>query len=264
MNTSGEKPCPSDLVLDRYLVGELDTSLRHDVESHTEGCSRCRSLLEERREQARLFSAAPTLPSRAAATLARFENERPAPWWSRPRTWATGFAAAAAAGLVAVVVLRGGLLHPGSEEIGSVRLKGSLALSAFVKRGETVERARSGEVFHPGDALRFAYSTEHDGYLAIASVDAKQVVSVYYPVEHDRAAAIPAGVGKLLPGSTILDETLGLETVIGVHCLRPFAVADLRQRAQPILTVLREGKDAASLLPQRDCRAARFELRKER
>jgi len=145
-----------------------------------------------------------------------------------------------------------------------VRSKGSFALSAFVKRGETVERARSGEVFHPGDALRFSYSADRDGYLAIVSVDARQVVSVYHPAAGDQAPAAPAGAANVLPGSTILDDTLGAETVIGVCCPGPFAVAAVRQGAKSILSALRSGGDVASLLPQRGCRVARFELRKER
>jgi hypothetical protein len=254
------QPCPSDLVLDRYVAGELDEGARHELEAHASACQACRDLLEERRAQARVYAEAPALPSRAVEALARVESERPARWWSRPRLWVPGLAAAVAAGLVAVVVLRHGLVQPGEGD--GVRLKGSFALSAFVKRGEAVEPARSGEVFHPGDAVRFAYTSDRNGYLAIAGVDAKQVVSIYYPVEPREAVAAPAGQG-VLPGSTILDETLGPETVIGLHCPRAFPITALSQRARPIADALRAGKDPGPLLPHGACRVARFELRKE-
>ncbi len=255
--------CPSDLVLDRYLVGELDERARLALESHAAACEPCRGLLEARREEQRRFAEAPSLPSRAVATLARLEAERPRPAASRLRALLLGgLATAAVASLLAVLLLRGDLLRPSGEE--GVRLKGSFALSAFVKRGERVEPARSGEVFHPGDALRFDYSASEDGYLAIASLDAKQVVSLYHPAEAERAAPAPAGAKRLLPGSTILDETLGEETVLGVHCPRPFELASLRARLPSLLAALRAGRPAGPLLPEPACRTARFELRKER
>jgi hypothetical protein len=263
-SASDDRRCPSDLVLDRYLVGELDEAARRELETHAAACEACRGLLEARREEVRRFAEAPSLPSRAVATLGRLEQER-ARRGSRVRALLLGgLAAAAVASLLAVLVLRGDLLRPGGEGRDVLRLKGSFALSAFVKRGENVEAARSGERFHPGDALRFEYSATTAGHLAIVSLDAKQVVSLYYPVASARTAPAPAGSKLLLPGSTILDETLGEETVIGVHCPRPFELATLRARLPALLAALRAGRPHGALLPEPGCRTARFELRKER
>jgi len=87
---------------------------------------------------------------------------------------------------------------------------------------------------------------------------------VYYPSSASRAPRVVRGSERPLPESTILDDTLGRETVAGVLCPRPFSVARVRKAAAGLITDLRRGKPVSGRLPDPGCRVARFELQKRR
>jgi hypothetical protein len=65
-------------------------------------------------------------------------------------------------------------------------------------------------------------------YLAVLSVDGAKHASTYYP-DSRLAARQEPGREAALPSSTVLDDTLGAETVYGVSCPRPFDVETLRE-----------------------------------
>jgi len=188
------------------------------------------------------------------------------PWALRLVPLLGGLAMAAAAVLLLLVWPAAPPPESGQGyEQGGLRIKGGLSVGAFVKRGGTVQAARSGQVFHPGDELRFTYSARGGGYFALVGLDAADVVTLYHPTGTgaDRAVAVKPGAGRPLPGSTILDATLGPETVVGVLCPRPFPAQMLRRRASRLVAGLRhDGHVRVALLPADDCQVARFELDK--
>lgn len=264
-STGAESSCPSDLVLDRRLAGELDPQETARLEAHLVGCASCRQRLERLERLAETYRSGTDLAGEAARTLARLRQEAETrPHRSRVAAWLAGLAAAAAAAALALAMLlpSGG---PPTDGVGhGTRIKGGFALGAFLKRGTTVERARSGQVFHPGDALRFSYTAQgKGGHLALVGVDAKQVVTLYHPAKAGPAASVPAGVGQPLAGSTILDETLGPETVVGVLCAESFDTKVLVQRGPALVSAVRAGRDPAQWLPRAGgCQLARFDLDK--
>lgn len=267
--------CASDLTIDRLLVDELDHDELHDLEDHTARCPACKELIARRRQQAQAFCSRPHLQQEAAAVLARWQQERqtdPQPLRKRPRLplWFPLLGGLAMAGAAAALLLL--LLPPKPppppDELGQhsdrLRIKGGFSLTAFVKRGPSVTKARSGETFFGGDVVRFAYTSQISGYLALVGVDAGQVVTLYHPARGETAVAIAAGVGQALPGASELDETLGQETVIGVLCPRPFTTITVTRRAREIVSALRRDQQVGpGLLPQPRCRVARFELNKK-
>jgi hypothetical protein len=273
-----ENPCPSDLLLDRYLAGELEAGEREVLERHLAGCEACGERVQERRAELEGYKARPELPSDAAAVLRRWaaagaqkaaEGEglgvegRPrrsaAPIMKRLWVWGPSLAAAAAAAVLVVILLPRQAAPPGEGD--GLRIKGSFAIGAFLRRDGAVSRARSGQVFHPGDQLRFSYASRRDGYLCLVGLDAKKVVTVYHPWDAASAPRVVQG-NRALPDSTVLDETLGRETVVGVLCPKPFAVAGLKKAAPRLIADLREGKPVSDHLPDPKCRVARFELEK--
>ena len=105
----------------------------------------------------------------------------------------------------------------------------------------------------PGDALRFTYGAKDARYVAVLSVDGAKRASTYYPASGAVRLEAP-GATVPLPLSTILDDTLGEETIYGVGCAQPFVVEALR--------------DALQRAPGRPpvvagCDVARIELHKE-
>jgi hypothetical protein len=115
-----------------------------------------------------------------------------------------------------------------------------------------VRAGSDGERVTAGDRLEFSYSSPDDAYLAVVSIDAARKVSVYYGRD-GRAAPVPAASRALLEHSTELDATLGPETVYGLLCAEPIALA-------PVLQALERAPDRAPSAP--GCALERIALHK--
>ncbi|HUS65302.1 MAG TPA: hypothetical protein VMZ28_12195 [Kofleriaceae bacterium] len=222
MERTRAQGCVSDLRLDRMMAGELAEEDARSARGHIDGCAMCAARLAEVEADRASFRAAPpalALPAGAVSAAAR------EPAWVRLRRWlwpATAVLAAAAALLVWRVAGRGA--GNGGD---TTRLKGRDHLGFYVKRGDAVARGAGGEVLRPGDTVRFTYTAQQRGYLAIASVDGAGQVSVYH-ADGERAAAIEPGEDAALPGGVELDAVLGAETVYGFFCRAPVAVGAVR------------------------------------
>jgi hypothetical protein len=86
----------------------------------------------------------------------------------------------------------------------------------------------------PKDALRFAYTAPRPVFLTVLSVDPMNAVSVYYASKE--TSPEPAGREIAVEASTILDETIGRETIYGALCKRfvdPSALEEAIRRAEP-------------------------------
>jgi hypothetical protein len=106
------------------------------------------------------------------------------------------------------------------------RTKGAPSVGFYIKRGSQVLRGASGEIVHPGDVLRFTYTTERPRYFALLNADAEGA-TIYHPltptpelIEPGRDAALGFGVE--------LDAQLGTERVFGVFCDTPVELEPLR------------------------------------
>ena len=195
--------CLSRLHCDQLLNGELED--REDLKQHHASCARCSALLAAHRRERAAFAVPMARPRGLAQGRAR---------------WTIGLAAIAAMFCVWLVASRG---RVGDTEI---RYKGKPVLAFYVKHGQAVREGAPGDVVCPNDAINFVVSTEQPAFVAIISIDGAGKVSAYYP-EGATAAAIPAGRDQVLPRSVLLDDTLGLERIVGVFCDRPMEVAEL-------------------------------------
>lgn len=207
---SRPESCLSDFALDRRLAGELDPREEAEVRAHLDGCVRCAQRWDELPRERETFMNEPLPPQ------LRAHSERKA---SRRRLVAAGGLAAMAAAVLLFV-----RFYPAEE----TRTKGSsVKLGFYVKHGEHVRLGGPGEHVSPGDALRFVYTTQNARHLAVLSVDGARRASIYYP-SGTTSAPVAAGDDVALPVSTVLDDTLGGETIYGVFCAEPFAVEPLR------------------------------------
>lgn len=224
--TRGEA-CASDLAIDRMLAGELSANEAPTFEAHIENCARCNERVAQLRTAHAAFS------SEVPRELAK-RADRPNPGGEHGlaavrsrRRWihSLGGAVALAAALLFLVRRAN---EPLGEVVDSIeRSKGSAYVSFHVQHSGAVRLAAEGEQVVPGDAIEFSYSAHAAGYLAIVSVDARQA-NVYF-AEGDRAARIEAGREVVLPRSTVLDETLGEETVFALFCTTPVLVEPIRK-----------------------------------
>lgn len=207
--------CLSNLTLDRLLVEELDDVGRAAAMGHVAGCRRCSARLSELRAERDRF-AVETRPLVLPAA-------RPRPLTGRALF--AGGAVALGAAVAILLIVRGGrdqMIDP--QAIDATQVKGGLRLGLYIKRGDSVIEGRSGDVVHPGDAIRFAYTSTSAGYLMILGRDGAGRVSVYYP-EGDRAAPIRPAEDQVLPGSIVLDDVPGSEEIVALACVHPVAAA---------------------------------------
>ena len=206
--------CLSDFTLDRWLAGELSGPEAAVVEGHAAGCARCGRRADEIRGERDAFGRdAPPLVRRRAARA-------PARW-----LWGSGALAAAAAGI---------LLFAHAHDDGT-RTKGARsAIGFYVNHAGSVRLGLAGERVEPADALRFVVTAREPRYVAVLSVDGARHVSVYYPGGTVASLAV-SGAAVPLPASTVLDETLGDETIYGVFCPQPFDLEPLRKALEASL-----------------------------
>lgn len=234
--TTRPEGCLSDFAFDRRLAGELDPREEAEARAHVEECARCASRWEELSREREAFAAEPLPSGLRARAHARI---------SKGRLFATAGALAAAAAIVLAVRA---LPSDGARTKGD-----DVKLSFYVKHGSSVRLGASGDAVAPGDALRFVYTARTAQHLAVLSVDGARRVSVYYP-NGSTAARAPAGADVALPESTVLDDTLGDETLYGVFCPEPFAL-------EPLRTALEASPDRAPL-PE-GCAVEVLTMRKE-
>lgn len=221
--------CLSDLRIDQLMAGELGDPEHARAQSHVACCERCATRLATLDAgRARFAAEAPVLTA-----------ARP---WRRRRSAVVVAGALALAAAMTLLWLRGrDRLTPGQQladrahrSADTVRAKGTARLAIFAKRGVRVLALGPGDTVHPGDALRFAYTSAEPRFLLILGVDGAGQVTTYYPAG-ERAAAIDAGTEVALPRSFVLDATAGDERVYGLFCTDAVDVARTRAAvaAQP-------------------------------
>jgi hypothetical protein len=204
--------CVSDLALDQRLSAELSAAEADALDAHLVTCVRCRmrhELME--RQRAEFLAQTPSWQ--------QFDAQQRAPRRSRlPRIGAFGALAAAAAVLLFVQTNDGSLLDS--------RTKGAPSLGFYIKRGSQVIRGASGEIVHPGDVLRFTYTTERPRYFALLNTDSS-TATIYHPLT-PTPALIEPGRDAALGFGIELDAQLGTERVFAVFCDAPLALEPVR------------------------------------
>jgi hypothetical protein len=214
--------CLSDLRIDMWLAHDLAAADEQKARGHVDGCEACATRLAQIEAERAAHAGAPGLGAIHAAAASRA-----APLRARRRGWrlwsplAVAGLAVGAAALVLVV----------PRDTGQVRTKGSARLGFFVKHDEQVRKGGPDELVHPGDLVRFTYSTAEPLHVAIVGSDAAGQASVYFPTD-GATRALPAGHDVELPRSTLLDGTLGSEVVYALFCRQAIDLESVRLSVQ--------------------------------
>ena len=231
---------PSRFSLTQWLAAELSDEQGQGIERHVKACESCRSEVETMRSHVAAYEERAeahwsTLRARleTVAQTAKTASLRPSrhglAWVLR---WvATPMALATAAALVLWVVV------PKSEppQNTSITYKGDFAVRVVAQRRAGDQFAvTNGSKLIKGDALRFVINTSKGGYLSIVSVDAHQRLSNFYPQKSPQQQTRPFRIARqgevVLPGSVILDQTLGVEHFIIVFSKQTFDRRPLQQK----------------------------------
>ncbi len=226
--------CLSDLVIDEALSGELPIQARSEIERHLAECTRCRNRWDDiEKERAQFLSNTPSFETLAAKVAHAAKPRKKT--WNTP--WLAGLGAAAAAAVVFMLVRQPSqpialeetkpAAQSNKQQTITTRSKGGPHIGFFIKRGNTINQGRSGAIVHPGDRLRFTYSSDTPRYLALFNLDAKRA-SVYFP-SGPHAERVAAGRDIALDFSVELDEYIGSERVFAVFCDTPFPIEPVRR-----------------------------------
>lgn len=245
---------PSELALDAYVHGEAEPDEVEAVERWIQADPANAAVIEARRSgfealpeanpQAMLARIRLGLEAAEAEQQAEARATQPEP--TRPRfsfmQWLVG--ALTLAGVAAAAVVFAGYYEDHRREQSvrewkrdltnqrdTVLTKGSLKLEVFRARGEQVSSMLPGDEATEGDRLRFKADNvpQGPGHLMVVGVESSGAVFPYYPADGQSVAA--HGVVKAdgaLPGSAVLDDSLGEEQVWLVWCPRNFALGDLK------------------------------------
>ncbi len=226
--------CLSDLAIDRWLAGELTKGERAAVRAHAAACERCTRAIDA------ITAARATVPEQPPARLiASLREVRGAAAASRRSRGPAVAGALAAAAAVTLLIRR-----PPFGENAAERTKGDVAtdrVAIYIQHDGAVREGGEGARVVPGDAIEFVTFTRAKRYLIVLSVDGARRASVYY-ADGDRAAGIAPGEGAPLDRSTILDGTLGFETLYALFCDHPVPVG-------PVVDALAHRPDVAPRVP---------------
>ena len=258
--------------LEGYVAERLDEAERRAVDAHLEGCATCREALPvvAKLHGEGAFAMAPFDPAalrgdadsasadlprplrdrRPAAVAHRVIGQRRAPaarWW--------GLLAAAAAIVVTVTTLalsesqEDPLVPKGPDlvEIGAVHTSDAIHLG--VLRDGVTFRAVSGDALRTGDLVRFFYSAESAGYVALFHLSADREVATLYPAEERSSAPIAAGREVALDSGATLEGDDACEWVIGVFSDAPLDLAASRDALARMTGVDPEGCVAVPYIP---------------
>lgn len=243
--------CASDLLIDRFLAGEVSSVEAASLRLHFAECEPCRARHEKLSSEHRYLAqhlppfAALGLPSGSGHGAPHESPKRrvPGPSWRRGAhpLWVGAGSIAAALGLWLLAKERPVLDDAGHErrETGPLtRSKGGdseVELDWVIRRGGEIFEPGAAEPVWPGDGMRFGVRSQSDGHAAVLSLDGGGTFSIYQDW-----VTIKAGQRQLLPGAVELDAVLGEEHLYGIVCERTHPAASLelairRDPARPAL-----------------------------
>jgi hypothetical protein len=197
----------SDLRWDRLLAGELADDAAAALRAEATGCAACEMRLAQLTRDSERFAQRPALVAPRRRRM----------WWIAAPI---GMAAAAA-----VMLLVRTDDHP------TERVKGPADATLIVLAGQrdAMHVVQTGDHVRAGEYLQIGYSATRDGFGAVVSRDGAATTSIYVPAGGTVMVALAAGRDQAFPGSTLLDDTLGEETVIALWCERALALPPLVQ-----------------------------------
>lgn len=222
----GGEQCLRKIDVERYLAGDLAARQHARAEDHLVACASCRERVERlRADGARLMAEA---PAEALLQRVRIEAERRA---GPGRTWWRAYwLVPAAAGCAIVLVMLGmALLTP---EDPGVRTKGAVAIDLYLMRQQQVRPATPADRFQPGDRIQFVYSAPRQRFVFLVSLDDTGRVTNFNHRAATRSVPIEPGIGRVLEGSIILDETPHAERIFALFSEQPLEWSEVERAAR--------------------------------
>lgn len=203
----------TELTINRLLVGELNGV--PEIEAHLAECEMCRDALAAARAFDAQVTLRPPVSSAGRASAGR---------------WPMYTTVVAMAAAVALFALRP---DAGSDGIGpppdEFRIKGGFDFQVFAHNGQASRALHSGAKVHPGERLGFRFGAKQTGHLLVVGTDGRSEPYLCYPQNNAGTSAEMAAeaIPRDLEQAVRLDDVLGSEAIVALHCDAPLAFADV-------------------------------------
>ena len=220
---------PKRLEIERFVAREMDNEKAASLEAHFKECTICNdyylSLSKERDVFLRVH------PFHSIATVAK--RAESVTWFKklldiimRPALVPV-YATLLIAVVLAPVIIHQNVLFSSD----NVNYKGDSKLS-FVYQRDGLSKPGSEEyVITKGDRVQVFYSSDHEQYVSLLSIDETGIVSFYHPDQSSENCSVLIGKGDgiAFDGSIIFDSVSSGELIIAVFSEAPLKTAEVKR-----------------------------------
>lgn len=221
------RPIP-DALLELYLLDELPSNAKADVEARLSASAAEQARLDDLRADSAAFFVSHPPASLAARVVPS----------KAPSRWAAWFSVALAGATAASLAFATLVSTPDEESYG---IKGAPALIVHRQSEKGSTSVASGSTLKPGDTLAFEVRAPSHGFVAVLSRDGSGHVTAYFPTGSSDAAPY-SPQAPVLHGAIKLDETPGAETAWLVFSTQPFALRPWIERLERTEALEKEGR----------------------
>jgi hypothetical protein len=219
---------PKRLEIERLIAREIDTQKASALELHFKECTICNeyylSLCKKRDTFLRVY------PYSSIASVAR--QKESATWFKKllDTLMRPALVPVYATLLIAVVLAPVVIRENGWVPSESISYKGNSKLS-FAYQRDGLSRPGSAEYkLTKGDRVQVFFSSDHEQYVSLLSIDEKGEVSFYHPDQSSENCSVLTGKGDgiAFDGSILFDIVSGNELVVAVFSESPLKTDDVR------------------------------------
>ena len=262
LDISPEHPAEHDLT--RFHAGDLEKEKRDAIQAHLSTCDHCAEFIRHLDSFRQEFASSHYRQGFLALVRkeAQGDFQEAKSWWQKvfgPSRRVFLASSVATLLILAVVVF---MNRNPKDNSSSIRMKGSeISLSYLVMENSRPVLAKPNRILHPRDRIQFRLSAPRGGYVHIVGVDEAGAVTVYFPLPGMEPEIYPGGSGRPVPGSIILDDTLGKERVFVLLCEKPIGRTQLEHK------ILGAAKDPRTWISRKslpmNCKQTSIVLQKE-
>ncbi|MBN1696450.1 MAG: hypothetical protein JW881_02945 [Spirochaetales bacterium] len=240
----GKRETIPDWLLERYLLGELDTettmSIRTRIEEDPECAIRYGELLASNEE---ILAAYP--PDEIVMKIERKQNrEIKKPERSMMRVFSLAAALLAIVVAAVIVLPEFGTTGHFTENDKAIRFKGTPSLTIYRKTEAGYDTIKTSARVRKGDRFQIKYRAGDKSYGVIISIDGAGYVTLHFPDTQAASPALEKGGEIALDEAFELDSAPGFERFFFVTSEIPFDVGNVVAQAR---AVARNSESARSM-----------------
>ncbi len=234
----------SDITLEKYILGELDASVKHEIDEKIKTDAELNKRIENIKTSNKEITEKYDMKFFAAKTKKRIEFAQ------KRKSFGSFFPKIATAlSFVILIMISISIFRivetddNSSAYVENIRIKGETRLSLYKLESNHVELIRNGECAEESSLIQIEYTLPETTYGAILSIDGNNNITKHFPINKNTAVKMDAGK-KSLQRSYQLDNAPYFERFIMITSKSEF---DIQQVSEKLLAVENKEKDIIAL-----------------